>query len=117
MIWKNFSRSSESSCLESFKPRSFRGRPDCNHAHGKTTAAAAAGPARGPQPASSTPATSVSPFCQSPDSCDRRCQYFAAMFRCAVKLPGGEPGATKHCSQSALNQFDRKSGEPNVELL
>src|SRR6266550_5758082 len=37
--------------------------------------------------------------------------------RCAVKLPGGEPGATKHCSQSELNQFDRKSGEPNVELL
>ena len=32
---------------------------------GNTTAAATTGPASGPQPASSTPATSVRPFCHS----------------------------------------------------
>src|SRR6266404_3903371 len=68
-------------CLESFKPRSFVIKPVWTQAQGNTTAAAKTGPARGPHPASSTPATNVSPFCQSSDSCASRCQYFAAIVR------------------------------------
>src|SRR6266850_1778432 len=68
-------------CLESFKPRSFVIRPVWTQAQGNTTAAAKTGPARGPQPASSAPATTVNPFCHNSDSCASRCQYFAAIFR------------------------------------
>ena len=41
------------------------------------TAAETTGPASGPQPASSTPATSAMPFCQSSRSYDSRFQNFA----------------------------------------
>src|SRR5579862_2652751 len=65
MVVKNFSRCSSVSCFESFNPRSLEQRPVSSQTCGKTTAADTTGPASGPQPASSTPATRVVPFCQS----------------------------------------------------
>src|SRR4051812_14723163 len=77
MMVKNFSRCSASSCLESFSPRSFGQRPLSIQEEGNMTAAETTGPASGPQPASSAPATSERPCRHNSVSCESRCQYFA----------------------------------------
>ena len=96
------------SCLESFRPSSSRGRPDSAHFAGRMAAAATTGPASGPRPASSTPATRVIPRFHNARSNSKR----------SIKLPGPslirEPSAFRRVVSLIL--FEAEIGTRNFAI-